>query len=330
MRRPSLLLPLLAFLAFAAPLHVALAQPSPTGTATAAATPAPDDADRLFRDGNELYKQKRFADAEALFERAFAKKPAHDIAANLAYAEMNQGKLVEAAEHLAYAVRIWPPTGKDDKRQGAVDRLAKVKEGIATLTIEVSVPGARVLVGEREVGTSPIAGEVFAEAGHVVVRVKREGHRDAETAVDVAKGGVETVKLTMEATPVVVATAVPTASASATTTVEPPAPNRLPVYIAFGAGGAGLLLGAVAGGLVAAGNDELSKNCAPSGACPTSASGKLDSTRALSYASTAGFVLAAVGAAAGLTFILIESKPKKTTHATVQVTPGFVSVKGAF
>ncbi len=240
MQRPTL--PLLVLLASLAPaLDASAQQPAAAATASAqtTASAAPDDADRLFREGNELYKQKRFADAEALFEKAFAKKPAHDIAANLGYAEMNQNKLVEAAEHLAYAVRIWPPTGKDDKRQGAADRLAKVKAEIATLTIEVNVPGARVTIGEREVGTSPVTGEVFAEAGRLVVRAKREGYVDVERSVDVAKGSAQTVTIAMVASPV----SLPTATASATVPVVAPR-SMVPAYVIGGVGIAAAAVGA--------------------------------------------------------------------------------------
>ena len=208
------------------------AQPAPSSGAGASA-PATDDADRLFREANELYKQKKFAEAEAAYEKAFAKKPAHDIAANLGYAEMNQNKLVEAAEHLSYAVRIWPPTGKDDKRQGAMDRLAKVKAEIATLTIDVSVSGAHVLVGDRDVGTSPLAAEVFAEPGKIVVRAKREGYVDAERSLDAAKGSAQTVTIAM----VTIPTSAPsvTATASATPTVEVPQRSLVPAVLLGGA-----------------------------------------------------------------------------------------------
>ncbi len=247
MRRPFFPFALLpALLAIEVPLVDALAQPvqpAPSSTASASPAPAQDDADRLFREGNELYKQKRFADAEALFEKAFAKKPAHDIATNLGYVELYQNKLVETAEHLSYAVRIWPPTGKDDKRQGAIERLAKVKAEVATLTIEVNVAGAHVTIGEREVGTSPIAGEVFADAGRMVVRAKREGYLDAERAIDVAKGSAQTVTLEMKAAPVNVPTA--TATASATTTAAPPTRSMVPAYVIGGVGVASLIVGGV-------------------------------------------------------------------------------------
>lgn len=245
MRRPFFPFALLlTLLAIDAPLVDALAQPAPSSAASASLAPAQDEADRLFREGNELYKQKRFADAEVLFEKAFAKKPAHDIAANLGYVELYQNKLVEAAEHLAYAVRIWPPTGKDDKRQGAVERLAKVKAEIATLTIEVNVAGARVLLGEREVGTSPLTGEAFADAGHVVVRAQRDGYRDAERAIDVAKGSAQRVTLAMEAVPASMPT---TTTATATATAAPTSPPRskVPAYVIGGAGVLSVIVGGV-------------------------------------------------------------------------------------
>lgn len=263
---------LLGFLAVEAPLFDALAQPAqpaqpaPSSTASASPAPAQDDADRLFREGNELYKQKRFADAEALFEKAFAKKPAHDIAANLGYVELYQNKLVEAAEHLAYAVRIWPPTGKDDKRQGATERLAKVKAEIATLTIEVNVAGAHVTIGEREVGTSPLAGEVFADAGRVVVRVKREGYVDAERAIDVAKGSAQTVSVVLEAVPASAPTATATASASATAT---PPRSLVPAYVIGGVGLLSLTVGGAFLGIAESKRGEARKLFQiPDGKCP--------------------------------------------------------------
>ena len=323
---------LLGFLAVEAPLFDALAQPAqpaqpaPSSTASASPAPAQDDADRLFREGNELYKQKRFADAEALFEKAFAKKPAHDIAANLGYVELYQNKLVEAAEHLAYAVRIWPPTGKDDKRQGATERLAKVKAEIATLTIEVNVAGAHVTIGEREVGTSPLAGEVFADAGRVVVRVKREGYVDAERAIDVAKGSAQTVSVVLEAVPASAPTATATASASATAT---PPRSYLPSAIAFGVGGAGLIAGIIAGALTIAKTNDLGTTCDASNRCPTRLRGDWNDANTAANVANVAFVIASVGAAVGTTLLFV---PRSTTPsmAGLVIGPTFVGVKGAF
>jgi hypothetical protein len=193
-----------AGLVLRAPLPAA-AQPAVPGRGAAQAAtkeaPGGDDADAHFRRGNELYKQQRWAEAEAAFEEAFRRKKVHDIAANLAYAEMKQGKHREAAEHLAFAVRSWPPTGKEDKRRYAEERLAQVKKEVATLKIRVSVPDAEVLVGGVKVGTSPLEGEVFVEPGAPTVEARKAGYREAKQVVQAARGAEVTVDLVLEAQP---------------------------------------------------------------------------------------------------------------------------------
>ena len=224
---------------------VAAAQPVP---GTAAPSPSADEADRLFREANKLYNEKKYAEAESLYEQAFAQKRAHDIAANLGYAEMKQGKLVEAAEHLAFAVRSWPPTGKEENRRSAKEQLAKVKAEVVTFTIDVNVTDAQVLINERDIGRSPLEGEAFAPAGRVVVRAKRAGYVDAETIVETApKGSAHGVKLVLTPAPAA-APAVPTVMATASATaVVPPAPPRsmVPAYVMGGVGLASLIAGGV-------------------------------------------------------------------------------------
>lgn len=77
---------------------------------------------------------------------------------------------------------------------------------------------------------------------------------------------------------------------------------------ALGAGGVGLLLGVVAGGVAVAGNNDLSKKCSASGACPKSASGEVATTVALTHVSTAGFVLAGLGVAVGVTLFSFRQR----------------------
>ena len=179
----------------------------------AAATTTLEDADAKFRDGNAFYKQQKYAEARAAFEQAFRQKPAHDIAANLGYAEIKLGLLREAAEHLALAVRIWPPTGKEGKKQFAVDGLALAKKEIATLAIRVSAAGAEVFVDEKSVGRAPLVSEVFVDAGAHAIDARLSGYDDARQTLTVTKGSEQEVSLTLVATtPVVPVSAVPPSS----------------------------------------------------------------------------------------------------------------------
>jgi hypothetical protein len=211
MKRQSTLIPGVLSLAvlLSAPAAVR-AQP------VATASPAPDGADAKFRDGNALYKQQKYAEAKAAFEQAFRQKPAHDIAANLGHAELKLGQLRDAAEHLAFAVRIWPPTGKEGKKQYALDGLALAKKEIATLTIRVSAPGAEVFVDERSVGRAPLDREVFVDAGAHTIEAKLAGWDDAKQTITATKGSEQEVSLTLAATkPLPLASAVPPPSISA-------------------------------------------------------------------------------------------------------------------
>jgi hypothetical protein len=209
--------------------------------ASSAAAQAPaDPADALFRQGNALYKEQKWSEAREAYAGAWKLKRAHDIAANLAYAELKLGRFRDAAEHLAFAVRVWPPTGKSDKREFAVERLQLARKEVGALRVAVDVPRAEVLVDGVVVGEAPLEGEVFVEAGSHVVEARLAGYETATQRVEAAKGSAQEVALAMvavkaEPPPVVV--------------VAPTGPNR-GVLIAGGViGGVALVTGAIFAGL---------------------------------------------------------------------------------
>jgi hypothetical protein len=257
MRHSSMISVLLSFsVVLGAPCAV-YSQPAPA-PAPAGST---DQADTLFRQGNALYKQQKYAEAKAAFEQAFHLKKAHDIAANLAYAEMKLNLFRDAAEHLSLAVRIWPPTGKDDKRQYAVERLDLVKKEVAMVTVQVNVPRAEVFVDGKSVGVAPLEGEVFVEAGARTIEAKAAGYADAKQVIEAAKGSAQTVTLALApSTPVASVTAAssaaaaPTASGSAAPAKGPPDGQRPPIgpsgpSVPLIVGGAALGAGAIATGI---------------------------------------------------------------------------------
>lgn len=179
-------------------LIVALAAAAAPASAQSAGA---EEAEAHFRRGNELYKQRRWAEAEAAYEEAFRRTRAHDIAANLGYAELRQGKHREAAEHLSFAVRSWAPTGSAEKKRYAEERLSLAKREVGALRIQVSAGGAEVLVDGARVGVSPLDAEVFVEAGAHAVEARRAGYRAARESVRVAKEEEREVALVLEAMP---------------------------------------------------------------------------------------------------------------------------------
>ena len=196
MPRRQSIVSILALAALLAAPAGASAQPAPPAAAN-----APDPADAAFRQGNALYKEQRYAEAKAAFEQAFKLKRSHDIAANLGYAEMKLGQRRDAAEHLAFAVKNWPPTGKAENRESAVHFLGLAKAAVMTLRVVVNVEGATVLVDGKPVGTSPLENDVFVEPGTRTIGARLAGYADAEQAVQATQGGEQKVDLSLVAAP---------------------------------------------------------------------------------------------------------------------------------
>jgi hypothetical protein len=189
---------------FALVLALVLVGTEPTLAAaqTAGATsPASEDAasraDALFKAANDDLAKQKWAEAEAKLLAAFALNRSYDIAANLGNTQYRLGKYRDAAEHLAFAVRSWPVIGKREQREFSAKRLADVRKLVASVTVRVSLPGAKVLIDGKEVGLSPLAAEVFVEPGRRTIEAKLEGHEPATSVLEPAAGSAHEVSLNL-------------------------------------------------------------------------------------------------------------------------------------
>jgi hypothetical protein len=118
-------------------------------------------------------------------------------------------------------------------------------------------------------------------------------------------------------------------------------PPALP-FVAFGVGGAGLVAGAITGGLVLGGTARLkAESCVPAehrelvpgvgyvDKCTEGSRAGIESLRLLADISTASFVVAGVGVAAGVVLLLLPGK-KKGPSVGVAVSPSSLSLRGEF
>lgn len=289
-------------------------------------TAATNDADRWFEQGVAAQKANKLAEAEALFQKAWAQKKTWDIAANLGLVELKQGKLVEGAGHVAYAMASLPPTESDTTRGSLTKALDAARLQVVELKVACDVDGATVRVGGKEIGVTPLATPVYATPGTIAIEASKEGYETWSKSFDGQKGTSELMKVAMAKK----AAPQPTTSATATAAPVEAPKSTVPAVVAFGAGGLGLIVGAITGGLAAADKADLLNTCKADGECPKSARAKLSEANTLSYVSTTGFVIAGLGAAIGVTWLLLPAKPKNGLSATLQVGPSFVTVKGAF
>jgi hypothetical protein len=307
----------LALVAIALPSSARATGPSPAGGSKGGAAAKPqaavprDEARPLFEQGIAAVDAGKLKEAEGLFTRAFGLKRSWDIAANLGVVERKLGEHVLAAEHLSFALGALPPSESEKTRDGLVRELTLVVPHVARITVHCPLTGAEVRVGGKLRGLAPLDGPVFTAPGLVKVEVEKDGYQKASRDVAATAGGEDDVTLVPSPKP-----------------VERPRSWTAPA-VAFGFGGAGLVVGVVAGALATARMSELRSECGPALVCPERLRASADEGRTAAHFSTAGFVTAAIGAAVGVTLVAL---PVRGAPAQVGILAGplFVGVKGAF
>lgn len=239
--------------------------PAPEGTsatppvaAPAGSSQAKDPADELFARGNEAFDKDALDEAYALYLKAWALKHTYDIAGNLGQVELKLGKFRDAAEHLEFTLRLFPPTGKSAPREAIRRAFEAARKEVAALTIHVSVQGAAVSVDGTPIGLSPFEVPVFVEPGKRTLEATLQAHLPTRIVIDVEKASSREVDLSL----------VPKN--------QPPPPARnLPLLLAgFGVGlaaagtGVGLMIGATNKGTQADGLLQQLVAADPDHTCP--------------------------------------------------------------
>lgn len=161
------------------------------------------EATRLFDEGNALYEQSNWKAAEAKLQASWDLVQAPDTAANLGDCELYEKQYRDAAEHLAFALRSLPLSTKDEVRKRIQERFDVARREVAAVRVEVSETGAVVKVNAREVGRSPLAGDLYLDPGQHEVAAELPGFARVKQNVATTKGGEAAVKLVLVADPAV-------------------------------------------------------------------------------------------------------------------------------
>jgi hypothetical protein len=302
-----------------------------SGTAPAFADePSAQDiaqARELGQQAQAAHEAGDYAQSEKLWAAAQKLYPvAPTLTLGLARAQAKLGKVVAAQESYNRIIREWgnhaspPPAFKDAVEQARAE-VGAVSARVANVVITVDgPPDPEVTVDGVRLPPAALGLRRPVDPGKHTVRATAEGYEPTEATFSVAEGASAEARLKLEAADGSVASADPGATPGAAPDAPGPeqaepkrgSTNKTLAIVAFGVGGAGLVLGAVTGLLAMGKHGDLEAQCAGS-VCPPSAQSDLDSYQTMGTLSTLGFITAGVGAAAGA--VLWFTAPKQTGAA---------------
>jgi hypothetical protein len=305
----------------------------------------------LGQDGQQALDAKDYRTAEDRFRRADKLIHAPTLMLGLARALAGEGKYVEAQETYNRIVREGLPPGAPDAFKRALEDAKKEVDGVApkvagvTITVKgatgADVADAKVVLDEHPVNGASLGVKRTIDPGAHALRVSADGYKTVELTFEVPQGGAVDEPVVLEAetagpAEAPGASAAPSALPQTAGVSAPPdggAKHSPLPWIAFGVGGAGLILGGVGGFIAMNDHSSLAKSC-PNGACPPSESSNLSGYHTMGALSTAGFVLAGAGGAAGLVLLLTQPKAPSPAATGFTIAPkigvGSIGAIGTF
>jgi len=325
---------LLAGVCFAGPV-AAQAQPSEADRASARS---------LAAEGYDALERKDYATAVDRFRHADALVHAPTISVDLARALVGMGKLVEASERYQLVIREGVPKGSPASWKRALDdaqsEVSALEPRLAWVVIHVMGPlDPEVTIDGVRVPEGSIGARRAADPGGWEVRATAPGFEPATEQVKLAEGEEQTVTLVMKKLPPGPKPDVEPEPEHVAPAAQKQEPNRLPAWIAFGVGGAGLVVGSVTGVLALQTHSDLAEKC-PNDTCnPTTPEEEHDmrSDRSRYHTfgtiSGIGFVVAIAGAVTG-TVLLVTGTPSEPSPPKAAlwpvIGPNRVGVAGRF
>ena len=327
----------------AASLPLAMLTSAPSAFAQAASSEDIAQARQLGQQAQTAFDAGNYAESEKLWAAAaklYAAAPT--LTLGLARTQAKLGKVVAAQENYNKIIRevgnaTAPPPAFAAALESAKTEIIAVSAKVASVTISVEGPTApSVTIDGQPVNAAALGLKRPVDPGQHLVKATAEGFKPAEMPFTVADGGNAAAALKMEKgeNPVV---------GTPGGTTEPPgadtggkSSNKTLALVAFGVGGAGLVVGAITGILAIGKASDLDEKCKDKN-CPPTEQDSVDSYKSMGTISTIGFIVAGIGGATGLVLLLTSPKsgsgsaggsryatvPVKTESRGLSMTPYF-------
>jgi hypothetical protein len=210
--------------------HLARAEGSAVASEDAKAKAA-----ELKKKGDAAMDGLKYGDAIVAYDAAYALDPDPALHFNKGRALQALGRFPDALEELERFRKDAPPDllAKVPKLD---DLIADVRLHIAQLQIVCKVPGARVLVRDRLVGTTPITGNVPLSVGPATVEVTAEGYFPWKKSIELPPGGLLTVNVDLVTKSTKGILVVKSGTAGSTVFIDDGVAGTAPVEVALDAG----------------------------------------------------------------------------------------------
>jgi hypothetical protein len=285
--------------------------------------------------GVEAYQANDFATATDKLEKAYAILKVPTLGLWAGRALVQTGKWIEASERFLEVTSLQVPAG-----DVAVQKQAQADAAVELRTLTPRVPlvtvaaeGAELADCNVTIDGQPVASSLLS-AGRLMNPGKhliegRHGGERSHTEITVAEGERATAILKFAAPqPPLVAAPPPPPPSARETTAAPGSAQRTWGFVALGAGGVGLVVGGITGGIALGKKNDIdaNANCRDNRCAPSEAD-QVDSYNALRTVSSVGFIAGGVLAAAGV--VLLVTAPSGAS-AQAFLGPQSLGVRGRF
>jgi tetratricopeptide (TPR) repeat protein len=152
-------------------------------------------ARELLGKGLDAIADRSFERARTLLLEAFELSRSYDVAAALGQSELALGRHRDAAEHLEFALRNFPPSESLSFKAKARRALASARERVAAARVVTEPQGAEVLVDGKVVGTTPLEAELFLDPGRHTIEARLPSGATESQTVEVAAGAQYDINL---------------------------------------------------------------------------------------------------------------------------------------
>lgn len=167
----------------------------------APANPEQAEADRHFKSGVSLYKEGKFAESLAEFERAYEIAPHPLVLYNIAGCHRELSNYGESIKYSRRFLEEGKGVVSKSRLATAQTELDSVLARIARVTVTVPVEGAELILDGVSLGTMPLDMPLILPPGEHRLVARAEGYRDAERAMRLASGDELEVALQLAALP---------------------------------------------------------------------------------------------------------------------------------